>query len=132
MPVLDASVLVEYLTGGSTPSPRDERIASSPGVLWAPYLVDAEVGHALRRAVEPSSSRQAAREALGDLREMRAAPGLPRPPCSTGLGAARERQLLRRALRRPGRAARSATSSPSTPGSPGPRGRAEIELVQAA
>jgi predicted nucleic acid-binding protein len=45
---------------------------SSPGWLWAPFLVDAEVGHALRGEVRAGLiSARAARAALGDLMEMR-------------------------------------------------------------
>jgi predicted nucleic acid-binding protein len=72
MKVLDASVLVEYLTDGEYAEASRRRIASSPGWLWAPYLVDAEVGHALRGVVRAGElSAKAARAALGDLMEMR-------------------------------------------------------------
>jgi predicted nucleic acid-binding protein len=51
MAVVDASVVVEFLTGdGDTPF-LDERLRAEEHVLWAPYLIDAEVGHALRRKV---------------------------------------------------------------------------------
>lgn len=72
MKVLDASVLVEFLTGGEFADSSRQRIESSPGWLWAPYLVDAEVGHALRGEVRAGElSAKAAREALRDLMEMR-------------------------------------------------------------
>lgn len=72
MKVLDASVLVEYLTDGVHGASSRRRIESSPGWLWAPHLVDAEVGHALRRTVRLGEiSAKAARAALTDLMEMR-------------------------------------------------------------
>ena len=72
MKVLDASVLVEFLTGGEHAESAERRLMSSPGWLWAPYLVDAEVGHALRAEVRAGEiSARAARAALGDLMEMR-------------------------------------------------------------
>jgi len=49
MPVVDASILVEYLAGARFEEARS-RIASARE-LWAPHLVDAEVGHVLRREV---------------------------------------------------------------------------------
>jgi predicted nucleic acid-binding protein len=72
MKVLDASVLVEYLTDGEYAVASRRHLLASPGWLWAPYLVDAEVGHALRREVrEGELSAEDARAALGDLMEMR-------------------------------------------------------------
>jgi predicted nucleic acid-binding protein len=72
MKVLDASVLVEYLTGGEHAESAERHLMSSPGWLWAPFLVDAEVGHALRGAARAGEiSARAARAALGDLMEMR-------------------------------------------------------------
>lgn len=72
MKVLDASVLVEYLTGGEHAESSRRGIESSPGWLWAPHLVDAEVGHALRGEVRAGElSPRAARGALEDLMEMR-------------------------------------------------------------
>lgn len=49
MAVVDASVVVEFL-GGEQPT-LDERLKTEEHTLWAPHLVDAEVGHALRRKV---------------------------------------------------------------------------------
>jgi predicted nucleic acid-binding protein len=71
MNVVDASVLVEYLAG-------DEHAEAARGAIrrerwvWAPALVDAEVGNALRRKVraEVLTARKA-RAALDDLLEMR-------------------------------------------------------------
>ena len=72
MKVLDASVLVEYLTEGEYAESSRRGIESSPGWLWAPHLVDAEVGHALRGEVRAGEiSARAARGALEDLLEMR-------------------------------------------------------------
>jgi predicted nucleic acid-binding protein len=72
MKVLDASVLVEYLTNGVHAAASRRHLMSSPGWLWAPHLVDAEVGHALRRGVRAGElSAKAARAALADLLEMR-------------------------------------------------------------
>jgi predicted nucleic acid-binding protein len=72
MKVLDASVLVEYLTDGEHAAASRRHLTSSPGWLWAPHLVDAEVGHALRREVRAGElSAKAARLALTDLLEMR-------------------------------------------------------------
>jgi predicted nucleic acid-binding protein len=51
MPVLDASVLVELLSDGPHADEADERLNSEEHTLWAPHLIDAEVGHALRRSV---------------------------------------------------------------------------------
>ena len=51
MPVLDASVLVELLGDGPQAELVRERIDDEDHDLWAPHLIDAEVGHALRRHV---------------------------------------------------------------------------------
>jgi predicted nucleic acid-binding protein len=51
MPVVDASVLVELLSDGRHADEVDERLNSEEHTLWAPHLIDAEVGHALRRSV---------------------------------------------------------------------------------
>lgn len=51
MPVVDASVLVEFLRGGEHREIADEQLLAEEHTLWAPHLIDAEVGHALRRAV---------------------------------------------------------------------------------
>ncbi len=77
MPVVDASVLVEYLAGGEHLVQARDRLLRRDEALWAPHLVDAEVGHVLRRAVlagalRPSTAR-AALEDLADLPLRRAA-----------------------------------------------------------
>ena len=51
MPVVDASVFVEFLREGEHVEAVDERLHAEEHALWAPHLVDAEIGHALRRAV---------------------------------------------------------------------------------
>lgn len=71
MPVVDASVLVDYLAGGEHAESSRERLLGSTEALWAPHLVDAEVGHVLRRAVLTGELRQAtARAALEDLADL--------------------------------------------------------------
>lgn len=71
MAVLDASALVEYLAGGEHSEQVRERILSERQSLWAPHLIDAEIGHVLRRAVaigEVGTAR--ARRALDTLASM--------------------------------------------------------------
>lgn len=51
MPVVDASVLVELLSDGEHKELVEERLDAEEYALWAPHLIDAEVGHALRRGV---------------------------------------------------------------------------------
>jgi len=51
MPVVDASVVVELLADGVHADAAAERLHRQDHALWAPELLDAEVGHALRRAV---------------------------------------------------------------------------------
>lgn len=51
MPVVDASVLVELLRDGEHAKAVEERLDAEEHVLWAPHLIDAEVGQALRRWV---------------------------------------------------------------------------------
>jgi predicted nucleic acid-binding protein len=71
MPVLDASVLVEYLASGEHAEAARERILAEPHAIWAPHLIDAEVGHALRRAVRLGKlDGEAATEALWHLAEL--------------------------------------------------------------
>jgi predicted nucleic acid-binding protein len=70
VPVLDASVLVEYLAGGEHADAARRWIVSGKP-LWIPHLADAEVGHVLRRAVHLGElSANAARAALQALAEM--------------------------------------------------------------
>ena len=51
MSVVDASVLVELLSDGEHAEVANERLDAEEYSLWAPHLIDAEVGHALRRGV---------------------------------------------------------------------------------
>lgn len=51
MAVVDASVVVEFLGGDERTLALDERMKAEEHALWAPHLIDAEVGHALRRKV---------------------------------------------------------------------------------
>jgi predicted nucleic acid-binding protein len=69
--VVDASVLVEFLTGGEHREEAEHAIGRERWV-WAPALVDAEVGNALRRLVR--SKRIGPRKgaaALDDFLDMR-------------------------------------------------------------
>ncbi len=71
MPVVDASALVEYLAGGEHADAVRARLHSGVGHLWAPHLVDAEVGHVLRRGLLAGElSARFAREALEDLADL--------------------------------------------------------------
>ena len=71
MNVVDASVLVEYLAAGEQVEAAREAIRRERWV-WAPALVDAEVGQALRRQVRGGEiSARKAGAALDDLLEMR-------------------------------------------------------------
>ena len=53
MTVVDASVVFTVLIRGEYADWAEERLSASGGgrPLWAPHLIDVEVGHALRRAV---------------------------------------------------------------------------------
>jgi predicted nucleic acid-binding protein len=51
MPVVDASVLVELLSEGPHREVVEQRLDAEEYALWAPHLIDAEIGHALRRGV---------------------------------------------------------------------------------
>jgi predicted nucleic acid-binding protein len=62
--VLDASVLVEYLTESERGQAVSQRLNGESGWLWAPAVIDAEVGHALRaglrrRTITPPLAEQA-------------------------------------------------------------------------
>jgi predicted nucleic acid-binding protein len=71
MPVVDASVLVEYLAGGEHADEARARLLGGVEGLWAPHLVDAEVGHVLRRGVRAGELRATtARAALEDLADL--------------------------------------------------------------
>ena len=71
MNIVDASVLVEHLAAGERVEAAREAIRRERWV-WAPALVDAEVGQALRRQVRGGEiSARKAGAALDDLLEMR-------------------------------------------------------------
>lgn len=66
MPVIDSSVLVEYLVEGEKADEAGAVVAG--GDLVAPHLIDAEVGSALRRLVaEGVVEAEDARQSLSDL-----------------------------------------------------------------
>lgn len=68
MPVVDASVLVEYLADSTRAELAQRLLREHRGRLWAPHLVDAEVGHVLRRGVRNGGiEAEAARQALEEL-----------------------------------------------------------------
>lgn len=70
MPVLDASVVVEFLSSGTHREVAEARIREER-VLWAPELLDAEVGSALRRVVRRKTmDAEQGVEALGELRTL--------------------------------------------------------------
>ncbi|HEX3241186.1 MAG TPA: type II toxin-antitoxin system VapC family toxin [Solirubrobacterales bacterium] len=69
--VLDASVLVDFLIETDRGQEVERRLGESTGWLWAPAVIDAEVGHALRAEVRRRSiSPRLASEALADLMDM--------------------------------------------------------------
>jgi predicted nucleic acid-binding protein len=70
MPVVDASVLVELLSDGEHKEVAEERLDAEEYALWAPHLIDAEVGHALRRGVRLGKfTAEAAGRALWEVDE---------------------------------------------------------------
>ena len=71
MNVVDASVLVEFLAGGEQREAAEAAIGRERWV-WAPALVDAEVGSALRRQARAKEiSARKAHAALEELLDMR-------------------------------------------------------------
>ena len=71
MPVVDASVLVELLSDGERKEKVEERLDVEEYALWAPHLIDAEVGHALRRGVRLGKfTADAAGRALWEVDEL--------------------------------------------------------------
>ncbi|MFL5874181.1 MAG: type II toxin-antitoxin system VapC family toxin [Solirubrobacterales bacterium] len=71
MPVVDASVLVEFLGGGRNARMVDERLATEEHTLWAPHLIDAEIGQALRRRVRQGRlNAELARGALSEINDL--------------------------------------------------------------
>ena len=64
-------MLVAYLSGGEFAEPARRALFADPRRNWAPQLVDAEVGHALRRVVEAGElSARSGRAALDDLADL--------------------------------------------------------------
>lgn len=49
MAVIDASAVIAYVVGGQQAAGVRSRLLSDPTPLSAPHLLDAEVGHVLRR-----------------------------------------------------------------------------------
>lgn len=73
MAVVDASVLVPLLAGGDGVEWVERQLSAEETrrSLWAPHLIDAEVGHALRRLVVAGKLEdKRAAAALGDLATM--------------------------------------------------------------
>lgn len=71
MAVVDASVLIEFLSGSGRTRVLDERLEAEEHMLWAPHLIDAEVGHALRRKVRLGQIKaEDATEALWEVNDL--------------------------------------------------------------
>ena len=71
MAVVAASVVVEFLNRGELTLALDERLEAEEHVLWAPHLIDAEVGHALRRKVRLGQmDAEAAEEAIWEINDL--------------------------------------------------------------
>lgn len=71
MPVVDASVLVEFLADFEHAELVDERLKAEEHTLWAPHLIDAEIGHALRRHVRRGTMEaEAGAEALWEIEDL--------------------------------------------------------------
>jgi predicted nucleic acid-binding protein len=71
MAVVDASVIVEFLRPGNPTWEVDARLAEEEHALWAPHLIDAEVGHALRREVRLARmDAEAAADAIWEINDL--------------------------------------------------------------
>jgi predicted nucleic acid-binding protein len=71
MTVVDASVLVELLGHGPHAEVVRERLDAEEHTLCAPHLIDAEIGHALRRSVLLGEfSAEAAGQALWEVEDL--------------------------------------------------------------
>ncbi|HET7589410.1 MAG TPA: type II toxin-antitoxin system VapC family toxin [Solirubrobacterales bacterium] len=71
MAVVDASVIFELLAAGEREEAAAARLLGERRAFWAPELLDAEVGSALRRAVRHRNiDADRAAEALGELRKL--------------------------------------------------------------
>jgi predicted nucleic acid-binding protein len=70
MKVVDASVMVGYLIEGEYGEAAEE-VVDRERMLWAPALIDAEVGQTLRRKARAKQiAVPKAHEAIGDLLRM--------------------------------------------------------------
>ncbi len=71
MHVVDASVVVAFFIGEDAEAQAASRVLAPDADLWAPHLLDAEVGHALRKAVRANMvTEPIAAASLEDLREL--------------------------------------------------------------
>jgi predicted nucleic acid-binding protein len=71
MPVLDASVVVELVSAGKQLKAAEARILTEEKALWAPELLDAEVGSALRGGVRRKTLNvERAVQGLEELRKL--------------------------------------------------------------
>lgn len=73
MTVVDASVVFSVLAGGEHADWAEKHLVAAGGgrSLWAPHLIDVEVGHALRRTAAAQRLREdRAVAALGKLSEL--------------------------------------------------------------
>ncbi|HEX5990265.1 MAG TPA: type II toxin-antitoxin system VapC family toxin [Solirubrobacterales bacterium] len=71
MAVVDASVIVEFVRAGGPTQLVDARLAEEEHALWAPHLIDAEVGQTLRREVRSGRmDAEAAEVALGEIDDL--------------------------------------------------------------
>lgn len=71
MPVLDASVVAEYLAAGPRREGARAALFDDDRTRWVPHLVDAEVGHVLRRLAGQGGLDPAhAKAALSDLQDL--------------------------------------------------------------
>jgi predicted nucleic acid-binding protein len=71
MAVVDASVIVEFLREEDPTGALDERLVAEEHSLWAPHLIDAEVGNALRREVRLARmDAEAAADAIWEINDL--------------------------------------------------------------
>lgn len=68
MPVIDGSVVAEYLAGAPHAEAARAWLFDDERTRWVPHLLDVEVGHALRRAVAAGKlAPDSGRDAVDDL-----------------------------------------------------------------
>jgi predicted nucleic acid-binding protein len=71
MAVVDASVIAEFLCERDSTRALGARLAEEEHALWAPHLIDAEVGQVLRREVRLGRmAAEAAAEALWEINDL--------------------------------------------------------------